>query len=86
MVAERTGTIILSAIVAHTAWHWLADRFDVLRKYRFTMPVIDAAFLAMAMRWAMIAVVLVGAWWLLGSLRRQARHVPGREEVGGGSV
>ena len=23
VVAERMGTIILSAIVAHTAWHWM---------------------------------------------------------------
>jgi hypothetical protein len=30
--------------------------------------VIDAAFLALAMRWAMLAVILVGAYWLLGNL------------------
>jgi hypothetical protein len=37
------------------------------------MPVIDAAFLAMAMRWAMLAVILVGAYWLVGMLRVPAR-------------
>ena len=26
VVAERMGTIILSAFVAHTAWHWMLDR------------------------------------------------------------
>ena len=26
VVAERMGTIILSAIVAHTAWHWMIER------------------------------------------------------------
>jgi hypothetical protein len=30
-IAERMGTIILSAFVAHTGLHWLADRFDGLR-------------------------------------------------------
>src|SRR5205823_11094762 len=25
VVAERLGTIILSTIVAHTAWHWMTD-------------------------------------------------------------
>ena len=25
-VAERMGTIILSALVAHTGWHWLTER------------------------------------------------------------
>src|SRR5207253_1866760 len=24
-VAERTGTIILSALIAHTGWHWMLD-------------------------------------------------------------
>src|SRR5712691_3364567 len=27
VVAERMGTIILSAIVGHTAWHWMTDRY-----------------------------------------------------------
>ena len=35
VVAERMGTIILSALVAHTAWHWMIDRADHLRQYRF---------------------------------------------------
>ena len=33
VVAERMGTIILSAFVAHTGWHWLLERWDVLRKF-----------------------------------------------------
>ena len=32
-VAERVGTIILSALVAHTGWHWMVERWDVLRKF-----------------------------------------------------
>jgi hypothetical protein len=31
VVAERIGVIVLSVIVAHTAWHWLADRYTALR-------------------------------------------------------
>jgi hypothetical protein len=42
----------------------------LLRQFRFQWPVIDAAFLALAMRWAMLVVVLIGAYWLLGNLRR----------------
>src|SRR5438105_4342863 len=37
VVAERMGTIILSAIVAHTAWHWMTDRYAALRRFRFGM-------------------------------------------------
>lgn len=32
-VAERMGTIILSALVAHTGWHWMWERWDTLRKF-----------------------------------------------------
>src|SRR5439155_17417413 len=32
VVAERTGTIILSALVAHTGWHWMTERADKLRQ------------------------------------------------------
>src|SRR5205807_9349302 len=43
VVAERMGTIILSALVAHTAWHWMTDRAGVLRQYHFSWPAFDAA-------------------------------------------
>ena len=33
VVAERIGIIVLSVIVAHTAWHWMAERFAVLREF-----------------------------------------------------
>src|SRR3984893_10218415 len=32
-VPERTGTIILSALVAHTAWHWMIERGERLGPY-----------------------------------------------------
>ena len=31
VVTERIGTIILSALVAHTGWHWMTERADRLR-------------------------------------------------------
>jgi hypothetical protein len=73
VVAERMGTIILSALVTHTSWHWLTERYQVLRQYRITWPTIDAMFLVSAMRWAMVFVALAGVYWLIGLLRsRQA--------------
>ena len=74
VVAERTGTIMLSALVAHTAWHWLTDRFELLRKFRFEWPAVDAAFLAGAMRWMMLAVVAVGLYWLVFGVFRAGRR------------
>jgi hypothetical protein len=70
VVAERVGTIILSAIVGHTAWHWTSDRFELLRRFRFEWPAIDAAFLASAMRWLMLLVIGGGLYWLVFGVLR----------------
>ena len=76
VVAEQIGTIILSAIVGHTAWHWMGDRYAVLRQFRFEMPVIDAAFLAGAMRWAMLAVAAVALYWVVFGVFGAGRQRP----------
>jgi hypothetical protein len=70
VVAERMGTIILSAIVAHTAWHWMADRAYILRQYRLQWPAMNDVLLATAMRWMMALVILFGLVWLLKSVFR----------------
>lgn len=64
-VAERMGTIILSAIVAHTAWHWMLDRGAVLRQFRFEWPALDAALLALLLRWLILFLILSGLLWFL---------------------
>ncbi len=69
-VAERMGTIILSALVAHTGWHWMLDRGTRLRQFRFAWPALDAALLAMLMRWLILFVILLGMLWLLRNALR----------------
>jgi hypothetical protein len=82
VVAERIGTIILSALVAHTGWHWMTERGGQLLLYDFAWPAMDARFLAAALRWLMLALILVGVMWalsgVLGRLTRKAR--PAQEE------
>jgi hypothetical protein len=68
VVAERMGTIILSAIVAHTAWHWMLDRGAILRQYRVQWPALDLAFLASAMRALMLVLIVVAAGWAMYEL------------------
>ncbi|HQZ39954.1 MAG TPA: HupE/UreJ family protein [Vicinamibacterales bacterium] len=69
LVAERTGVIIMSALVAHTAWHWMTDRWAALS--RFPLPALDALALAALMRWAMAAIVVaLLLWWVSGIVRR----------------
>lgn len=67
VVAERTGTIILSALVAHTGWHWMIERADQLRQ--FPLPTLTAASLAAVMRWLMVIVTFAGLVWLARVLR-----------------
>jgi len=74
VVAERLGTIILSTLVAHTAWHWMTDRFGVLRQFRFQWPAFDAAFWAGAMRWGMLVVVGVALYWLVFGVFRSDKN------------
>jgi hypothetical protein len=76
-VAERMGTIILSALVAHTGWHWMLDRGARLRQFRFQWPALDAALLAMLMRWLILFVILAG---LLSVFRMTLRWWAGRTE------
>jgi hypothetical protein len=69
VVAERMGVIILSALVAHTGWHWMLDRGAVLAK--FPPPALDAAFLASLMRGGMAVLILVALLWAVsGAVRR----------------
>ena len=68
VVAERMGTIILSAIVAHTAWHWMIDRYQVLRQYQIRWPGLEAAPLAKALRLLMLIVIAAGLVWLVFGL------------------
>jgi hypothetical protein len=80
VVAERMGTIILSALVAHTAWHWTADRWDQLRQ--FDAPALSLPAPAEALRWLILAVGAAAVAWLITitARRRQRGAVDYRPE------
>lgn len=81
VVAERMGTIILSALVAHTAWHWMTERWDKLRQFPFPWPAMTAASLAILMRWLMAALILGGLLWLVSGLMRQREQRRAQSEA-----
>ena len=83
VVQERMGTIVVSAIVAHTAWHWLLARGATLRAYQFRWPALDAAFAVSAMRAAIVMIISAGAMWLLSAMGRGLAPVVAEREVGG---
>ncbi len=70
VVAERLGTIILSVIVGHTAWHWMIDRFQVLQQ--FPWPQVTAAGLASGLRWLIVVVAIAGAIWLMALVTQRS--------------
>jgi hypothetical protein len=79
VVAERTGTIIVSAFVAHTGWHWLLDRGATLSLYRVQLPSLDVAFMANAVRILMVLVALGGLGWGTYLLARRIGAAPALE-------
>ncbi len=55
VAAERVGTIILSALVAHTGWHWMLERWETFRKFHVEL---SAALIANSMRWLIVVLIL----------------------------
>ncbi len=70
-VEERIGTIVLSALMAHTAWHWMLERGGRLAQYRWEWPDLTAAFLAGATRGLMLIVIVLGITLGVRQLRRR---------------
>src|ERR1043165_589832 len=60
--AERLGVIILSAIIAHQAWHWMIERLGVLQQ--FPWPEFTLADVMSGLRWPFAFVVLAALLWL----------------------
>ncbi len=82
VVAERVGTIILSALVAHTAWHWTIDRGDRLRQFRFPWPGLGPAELAVLTKWALLLLLVAGAAWLVMAVVRHRAARRAEEDAG----
>jgi len=77
LVPERMGVIILSALVAHTGWHWMTERWQVL--WQAEWPRLDAAALVSLARWAAALLLAFGAASLL--VKWLGRKFPPRVEL-----
>ena len=60
----RVGMIILSALVAHTGWHWMLDRAEALWKSPWPQPSLGG--LAVLVLWLAGAFLAAGALSILG--------------------
>ena len=64
-IGIRPLTLVLSALVAHTAWHWFVERWSVFSQYSIGLPVFDLVFALALMRWLILALVAALVVWVL---------------------
>ena len=82
LVAERIGVIVLSVLVAHTAWHWMAARGGALLQYPVRWPRLDAAALGAALPWLGVAAIAAAcAWGLAAAFGRWAPPALGAQTL-----
>jgi hypothetical protein len=79
LIRERMGAILLSALVAHTAWHWAVDRGSQLS--RFPLPTFDLGDLVLALRLAMVVVGAAALVWLFAVWVESSRLFSSRFKV-----
>ncbi len=75
--ARRVGTMIMSAVLAHTAWHWMVDRAESLRRVGWLE--LEADSMVMLAKWASVLVLLGGGAWLITRGIKARLAVQGRE-------
>jgi len=77
VVAERAGIIVLSALIAHEAWHWMTARYAVVRAYSFVWPAFDLALAASLLRVLMLVLLIAAVLWGVSALVTRLSRPPG---------
>ena len=82
VLPEVGGIVVLSALLAHTGWHWMTERGGQLIQYDFRAPIVGAGFTATALRWLMLVLIIFGTGWLLKlGFERLTADTAGQEEI-----
>ena len=66
---ERIFTVIASAIVAHTAWHWMLDRYEVMQAHNFSGFLDHSG--STIINWIIVSFVIVFVYLILRRLFSQ---------------
>ena len=56
---NKIGPIIISVLIAHTAWHWMLDRFEVLSAYQYTNPINRIEYTDLISWGGLVLVILI---------------------------
>ncbi len=78
-IEERLGIIMASALVTHTAWHWMTDRGEALLQYDVSL---GPAALARLLRVLMVVVAVAGGWWLWRAARSRTPQTHTKDTKG----
>jgi hypothetical protein len=69
--SEKVGVILLSALVAHSAWHWMAERFAALLQYDIRWPMMNSDFYVGLGQWGILLVVAGVVLWVMNIIFRR---------------
>jgi len=84
VLAERVGMIILSIIVAHISWHWMAERALIFSQYQIPWPALSLGLFVNLLGWLVLALIVGGLAWLgFGKLWNPAARPDGGEAPAG---
>ncbi len=61
---QRLVILVASAIIAHSAWHWMAERFEVLEQFHLKRPDMNQQLLENSLSWALLLTVIFALVWL----------------------
>ena len=79
---EVAGVIVLSAVLAHTGWHWMLDRGGALLQDNFMMPPVTGSFWATMLRWVLLLlIVLATVWGLRGAFAWLGASTPDGKDL-----
>lgn len=74
VASPRALSIVLSALVAHTAWHWMTERGGELLQYDLSLDLPRAVLLLAVVRGLLLLTVAAGvAWALSGTFDRLSK-------------
>jgi hypothetical protein len=84
VTGERLGIVIVSALVTHTAWHWMTERWEELSQFPF--PELDTAFLAGLTRALFVASLLAATVFAFDRLLKLGPRLARYRSEGAGGL
>lgn len=80
IVPERIGAVLLSALVAHTGWHWMSERASALALFDLSLqpPQWNLSLVVNVLQWGTLVLVIAGLLWLMSIIFPQTPAVNGK--------